>query len=86
MGWLLSTFLRVGILFSNLNALATAPLGHNAGLGAAFIDSLTTFISLPLGCSIGRLYDGGVPPLVTGFAILGGAYWIIETWIQRDTN
>jgi len=62
------------------------PLGHNAGLGAAFIGSLTTFISLPLGCSIGRLYDGGVLPLVTGFAILGGADWIMETWAQRDTN
>ena len=86
MGWLLSTFFCVGILFGNLTALATPALGHNAGLGVAFIGSLTIFISLPLGCSIGPLYDGGVLRLVTGFAILGGAYWIIETWIQRDTN
>jgi DHA1 family bicyclomycin/chloramphenicol resistance-like MFS transporter len=79
-------FFCVGVLFVNLTALATPPRGHNAGLGVALIGSLTTFISLPLGCSIGRLYDGGVLPLVTGFAISGDAYWIIEPRIQRDTN
>jgi MFS transporter, DHA1 family, multidrug resistance protein len=86
MGWLLSTFFCVGILFGNLNALAMAPLGHIAGLGAAFVGSLTTFISLPLGWAIGRLFDGGVLPLVAGFAVLGAAGLMIATWTQRNTD
>jgi len=39
----------------------------------------TTFISLPLGWSIGRHYDGGVLLLVAGFAILGAAGLIVGT-------
>ncbi len=86
MGWLLSTFFCVGILFGNLNALAMAPLGHIAGLGAAFVGSLTTFISLPLGWAIGRLFDGGVLPLVVGFAVLGASGLMIATWTQRNAD
>ena len=37
--WQLSVFFCVGITFGNLNALALEPLGHMAGLGAAFVGS-----------------------------------------------
>jgi DHA1 family bicyclomycin/chloramphenicol resistance-like MFS transporter len=58
MAWQLAAFFCVGILFGNLNALAMEPLGHIAGLGAALIGSISTFISLPFGWLIGRF-----PPL-----------------------
>ncbi|MGI9421741.1 MAG: multidrug effflux MFS transporter, partial [Hyphomicrobiaceae bacterium] len=52
MTWLLLVFFCVGIVFGNLNALAMEPLGHMAGLGAALVGSLATFISLPLGWAV----------------------------------
>ena len=68
--WVMVTFGGVGILFGNLNALAMEPLGHMAGLGAAIVGSLSTFIALPLGWLIGAGYQGGVSSLVVGFAAL----------------
>jgi len=64
------TFFGLGILYGNLNALAMEPLGHNAGVGAAVVGSLSTFISLLLGTFIGQSYNGTVLPLIGGFAIL----------------
>ena len=68
MGFLMSALFCIGVLFGNLNALAMEPLGHIAGIGAAVVGSLTTFISIPLGTWIGQSYDGTVLPLVAGFA------------------
>ncbi|MCJ7766109.1 MAG: hypothetical protein MUP09_09255, partial [Thiovulaceae bacterium] len=65
------TFFCLGLLFGNLNAMAMEPLGHIAGVGAAVVGSLSTFISVPLGVLIGRLYEGTILPLVAGFAVLG---------------
>lgn len=67
----LVTFFCMGLLFGNLNAMAMEPLGHIAGVGAAVVGSLSTFISVPLGVMIGRFYAGTILPLVAGFALLG---------------
>ena len=75
--WQLSAFFCVGITFGNLNALALEPLGHMAGLGAAFIGSIATFISLPLAAIIGQRFDGTIYPLVSGFAALGFAACLV---------
>lgn len=86
MVWLLIAFFCIGILFGNLNALAMEPVGHMAGLGAAVIGSLSTFISLPLGWFVGAEFDGTVLPLVTGFAVLGGAAMVVMRWTEQGTN
>ena len=83
MTWQLTAFFCVGILFGNLNALAMEPLGHMAGLGAALIGSISTFISLPFGWLIGQMYDGTVLPLVGGFFSLGLAALIAACWTER---
>ena len=83
MAWQLSAFFCVGIQFGNLNALAMEPLGHMAGLGAALIGSISTFISLPFGWLIGQLYDGTVVPLVAGFFMLGVAALLLALWAER---
>ena len=85
--WLLTlyfllTFFGVGILFGNLNALAMEPLGHIAGVGAAVVGSLSTFISLLLGTFIGQSYTGTVFPLIGGFAILSAAAFGMTRWIE----
>jgi len=71
MGWALVNFFCMGILFGNFNALAMEPLGHIAGIAAALIGSVATFISLPSGILVAQMFDGTVVPLVAGFAILG---------------
>jgi DHA1 family bicyclomycin/chloramphenicol resistance-like MFS transporter len=67
---LMMAFFCIGILFGNLNAIAMAPLGHIAGVGAAVVGSLSSLVSVPLAIIIGRSYDGTTLPLIGGFAIL----------------
>ena len=50
MGYLLALFFFTGILFGNLNALAMDPLKSFAGLGAAFIGSVSTLLSVAIWC------------------------------------
>ena len=83
LGFLLIGFFPVGVLFGNLNALAMAPLGHIAGMAAAVIGSITTFLSLALGTPIGQAYDGTVIPLVAGFAVLCVLSLGICVWVAR---
>lgn len=65
-----SSFLFVGILFSNLNTLAIEPLGHIAGIANSVISSLQTFISVLIGAFVGQMYQGTVYPLVISFFVL----------------
>lgn len=65
------SFLAIGMLFGNLNALAMEPLGHLAGIGASVVGSLSTLIAIPLGTVIGQAYNGTVLPLASGFFIMG---------------
>jgi len=80
--WQMVVFFFVGIVFGNLSALSLEPLGHVAGLGAAFVGSLSLFISLPLAWAIGALFDGTVIPLVAGFSILGFSAWAVVFWTE----
>ncbi|HKE14929.1 MAG TPA: multidrug effflux MFS transporter [Kofleriaceae bacterium] len=73
MGYMLVIFFCIGLLFGNFNALAMEPMGHIAGVAAAVVGSVTSFLSLVLGTGLGQAYDGSVRPLVAGFAILGMA-------------
>ena len=82
MAYLMLTFLCVGILFGNQNALAMEPLGHLAGIGAAVVGSLSTLISMPLGTIIGQSYNGTVLPLVLGMAILSGLCILTVRWAE----
>lgn len=81
--WQLLAFFCVGIIFGNLNALALEPLGHMAGLGAGFIGSIATFISLPLAAVMGQQFDGTVFPLVSGFAMLGLTACATVVWTHH---
>lgn len=83
LSWQLAAFFCVGITFGNLNALALEPLGHIAGLGAAFVGSISTLISLPLAWVIGSNFDGTVYPMVSGFAVLGLAACFAVFWTER---
>lgn len=86
MVWLLAAFFATGILFGNFNALAMEPLGHMAGLGAAFVGSVSSFIALPLGWAIGHWFDNTVVPLIAGFAILGAISLIVMWWTERGAE
>lgn len=81
--WLIASFFCIGILFANLNALAMEPLGHVAGIGAAFVGALSTFISLPLAALIANQFDGTVRPIVIGFAALAAIAWAVTLWTNR---
>lgn len=54
----------VGLLFSNLSALAMQPLGHIAGLGASIISAISTLLAVALSISVGRFYNDSLYPLM----------------------
>ncbi len=83
MAWLMVTFFCMGLLFGNLNALAMEPLGHMAGLGAAFVGCVSTIIALPFAWIVGGSFNGGVMPLVMGFAVLGLASLVVMRWTEK---
>ncbi len=86
MVYLMLTFFGVGILFGNNNALAMQPLGRVAGIGAAIVGSLSTFISVPLGIIIGRSYNGTILPLVSGIAIIMALSLVVVRWADSNTE
>lgn len=68
----------VSILFGNLNAMAMEPMGKIAGMAAALIGSVSTFVSLPIGVAIGQLFEGTLLPMVASFALIGAAaFWLL---------
>lgn len=84
MAYLMLTFFCIGVLFGNMNALAMRPLGQIAGVGAAVVGSLATLISVPLGITIGRSYNGTVLPLIAGMAILAGLSLFVVRWAEAE--
>jgi len=82
--FLMLSFFCVGILFGNQNSLAMEPLGHLAGIGAAIVGSLSTFISTPLGMVIGQSYNNTVLPLIIGLCILTLISIIVVEWAEAD--
>lgn len=82
MAYLLLGFFAVGILFGNLNARAMEPLGRIAGVGAAVVGSLSTFLSTIIGGLIGQQYNGTVLPLVSGFALLSMLSLLVMIWAE----
>ncbi|KKJ75534.1 MFS transporter [Kiloniella litopenaei] len=82
--YMMLSFFCIGILFGNFNTLAMEPLGKLAGLGSAVVGSLTTYICMAIGITIGQNYDTTVLPLVYSFAILGLISLGIMLWVERQ--
>ena len=80
MAYLLVVFFCIGLLFGNLNALAMQPLGHIAGVGAAVVASLTTFIGVPLGGMVGQSFDGTMYAQIAAFAVFGAGTLAAMWW------
>ncbi len=81
--FLLLSFLSIGFVWGNLNALAMQPLGHIAGIGAAVIGSFSTLMSIPIGIWIGYSYNGTVLPLVLGFLGCSFACIVMVIWTEK---
>ncbi|MDD9913517.1 MAG: multidrug effflux MFS transporter [Rhodospirillaceae bacterium] len=86
MGWGSVAFFCQGLLIGNFNAIAMEPLGHIAGVGAAMVGVVTSFLSLTLGTTIGQAYDGTVIPLIGGFAVLGLLSLTMIWWTRRTED
>ncbi len=84
MAYLLVVFLFFGFLYGNLNALAMEPLGHIAGVGAAVVAALSTFIALPLGGLMGQSFDGTMYAQIVAFAVFGAGAFAAMRWAEGD--
>ncbi|MCT4644672.1 MAG: multidrug effflux MFS transporter, partial [Carboxylicivirga sp.] len=65
------TVFALGFIFGNVNALTMQPIGHIAGIGAAFSGFLSTLIAVPIATLIGQFIDQSAWSLFAGFAICG---------------
>ena len=86
MTYMLTVFVCMGAIFGNLNALAMQPLGHIAGVGAALISSVATFISVSFGTAIGQSFDGTVHFQVGSFALFGLLTVVAIRWATRPRS
>ncbi len=84
MGFMMLSFFCVGILFGNFNTLAMEPLGKLAGMGSAVVGSLTTYICMAIGITVGQSYDTTILPLVYSFAVLGVISLGIMLWVEKQ--
>lgn len=81
--YLVITLFSNGILIGNMNSLAMEPLGKIAGIGAAFVGSLSMVVALPLGILIGNCYNGTVYPLIAGYGVFGGLFTLAAIkWVN----
>jgi DHA1 family bicyclomycin/chloramphenicol resistance-like MFS transporter len=62
-------FFFMGMLFGNLNAMAMLPVGHIAGLGAAFIGSFTSLLAVTIAMIINRFLTTDLIPIAVGFLL-----------------
>lgn len=86
MVYLFAVFSCTGFLFGNLNAIAMRPMGHIAGTASAVIGALSTFLSVPIGLLIGRLYNDTTLPLVVGFILVSCTSLCIMRWANRTPS
>ncbi|MEM6943103.1 MAG: multidrug effflux MFS transporter [Pseudomonadota bacterium] len=77
-------FVAVAIVFGNMVALGTAPLGHAAGTATAFMLAVGTLCAAGIGTVIAQQYDGSPLPLFAGFAILGVAALALFGLIREE--
>ena len=64
-------FFFIGVLFGNLNSLAMVPVGHMAGVGAAFIGSFTSVLAVPIAMFINSFLSDTITPIAFGFLVFG---------------
>ena len=62
-------FFFMGMLFGNLNAMAMLPVGHIAGLGAAFIGSFTSLLAVAIAMIINIFLATDLIPIAVGFLL-----------------
>ena len=75
----------LGILFSNLNAMAMENLGRVAGLGASVVSSLSSLVAVMVAVAVGRFYDQTVVPLTAGFILAGLLSLALVLGARRST-
>jgi len=69
-------FFFIGSLFGNLNAMAMQPVGHIAGLGAAFIGSFSSFLAVPIATFINQFLVSDLKPIALGFLVFSILTWL----------
>ncbi|MFQ3251296.1 MAG: DHA1 family bicyclomycin/chloramphenicol resistance-like MFS transporter [Glaciecola sp.] len=76
-------FFFIGMLFGNLNALAMLPVGHIAGLGAAFIGSFTSIVAVPIATIINLFLSDNVIPIALGFLLFSVLSFFAVQYAKR---
>ncbi|WP_281649112.1 multidrug effflux MFS transporter [Parendozoicomonas sp. Alg238-R29] len=79
-------FFCLSFLFGNMNAIAMQPLGHLAGTASSVISLVNGVISLTIGVSIGRAFNGTVIPFSIGAVVCGLATLLTMRWADAESQ
>lgn len=82
--WLGISVGSIGIIFSNLTAMAMEPLGHVAGVAAAVIGAISSLVATVFGTLIADSYDGTALPIAMGYTACGIAALAVMRWASHD--
>lgn len=82
--WLAAMMGSIGVIFSNLTAMAMEPLGHIAGIASAVIGSISSLMATVGGTLMADRYDGTALPLALSYSGCGFAALIVLRWATRD--
>lgn len=77
------SFFCLGFVGANTSAIAMEPMGRIAGAAAAANGFAGTTLAGLLGLVVGRFFDGGTSPIVTGFAVLGLAALATLLFVEK---
>lgn len=81
----MTTMLLFGFINTNSTAIALEPMGHIAGTASSLINTIGVSGGAFLGGLVGRLYDGSVVPMATGYFIFACVALIAAFWGERGS-
>ncbi|WP_431165253.1 multidrug effflux MFS transporter [Tenacibaculum halocynthiae] len=79
-------FFSIGFLFGNLRALAMQPIGHIAGIGAAFNGFISTIMAVPIAMFIGSYITTTSIPLFVGFLACGLLSLAMLVYVKKEVQ
>ncbi|WP_435262525.1 multidrug effflux MFS transporter [Tenacibaculum sp. nBUS_03] len=79
-------FFSIGFLFGNLRSLAMQPIGHIAGIGAAFNGFISTIMAVPIAMFIGSFITTTSLPLFVGFLACGVLSLVMLLYLKKEVQ
>jgi DHA1 family bicyclomycin/chloramphenicol resistance-like MFS transporter len=76
----------VGLINSNLAALAMEPLGHIAGMGTTLVSTISTLMAVVIAIVVGSVMEQTVTPVIIAYLVCGSLSLLVVLKLRRITD